>query len=288
MEFIILTGMSGAGKTNALHSMEDIGYYCVDNIPPSLIDTFYDLCDKSSDKRMKKVAVVADSRSGNIYDELAEILKKAKIDKKPYKVLFLDSQSFSLLNRYKETRRKHPLSLFMTDGSLENAISLEKQFVKPIKEMADFIVDTTDLSSSQLKERIITLFTNSVLDKLIVNCISFGYKYGIPLEADMIIDVRCLPNPFYVAELSKKTGLDSEVRDYVLNNDVTKEFVEKLLSFLDFNIKEYQEEGKSEFIIGVGCTGGQHRSVTIARLINQHLIDNNITSSIHHRDIWKA
>lgn len=288
MEFVVLTGMSGAGKTNALHSMEDLGFYCVDNLPPALLATFYDLCINSSDSRMKKVAVVADSRSGNIYKELADSLTKARAENKTFKILFLDANKETLLRRYKETRRKHPLAKDFSDGSVQEAIELEDNLVKPFREMSDFIIDSSGLSSAQLRERVQTLFTHSPIDGLIVNCISFGYKYGVPLEADMIVDVRCLPNPFYVPELNPKTGLDQDVRDYVMNSNVSSVFVNRLFNFLDFSIPQYQKEGKSEFVIGVGCTGGKHRSVTIARLINSHLIDKNISSSIHHRDIWKA
>ena len=288
MEFVILTGMSGAGKTYALHVLEDFGYYCVDNLPPALLDTFYDLCENSVDNRMKKTAVVADSRSGNIYYELAEILKTFKIEKKRFSLLFLDSNDQVLLKRYKETRRKHPLLDIIDSNSTEEAITLEFEIVRPIREMADYVIDTSDISSSQLRERMQTVFTSSFVDNFRVTCVSFGFKHGTPREADIVIDVRCLPNPYYVPHLKNKTGLDKEVRDYVMDSEVSEEFLKRLYDFLDFALPQYKREGKSELVIGIGCTGGQHRSITIARLLNSHFIDKSINSSVHHRDIWKA
>ncbi|MBQ8057264.1 MAG: RNase adapter RapZ [Ruminococcus sp.] len=288
MEFVIITGLSGAGKTSALHAMEDIGFYCVDNIPPLLLDTFYDLCDNSVDKRMKKVAVVVDMRSGTMFNELADLISKCKLSGKRFKILFLDTKAETLIIRYKETRRKHPLSSEFSGGSLEKAVGLEVELMKPVKIISDYVIDTSHMTPKQLKERVTNMFTQNSGDGMLVTCMSFGFKYGIPLEADLIFDVRCLPNPFYIKELKHKTGLDEEVRQYVLGFDVTKEFVEKLIDFLDYTIPLYKEEGKSEVVIGIGCTGGKHRSVTLARLLNSHFNDNNQQSAIHHRDIWKA
>lgn len=288
MEFVIITGISGAGKTSALHAMEDIGFYCVDNIPPMLLDTFYDLCDNSADKRMKKVAVVVDMRSGDMFNDLADIISKSKLSGKRFKILFLDTKTDTLLIRYKETRRKHPLSSEFTGGSLEKAVDLEVELMKPVKIISDYVIDTSYMAPKQLKERVTAMFTEGSSDSMLVTCMSFGFKYGIPLEADLVFDVRCLPNPFYINELKHKTGLDEEVRQYVLGFDVTTEFIEKMISFLDYSIPLYKEEGKSELVIGIGCTGGKHRSVTLARLLNSHFNDNNQQSAIHHRDIWKA
>ena len=288
MEFVILTGLSGAGKTNALHAMEDIGFYCVDNLPPLLLDTFYDLCDNSTDTRMKRVAVVADVRSGEMFGELSDVLQKAKLDGKRFKILFLDAKLDTLVIRYKETRRKHPLSGEMVTGSVEEAIELEDELMKPVREMADYVIDTTYVTPTQLKERVTTLFTGGIGDSLLVTFMSFGFKYGIPPEADLIFDVRCLPNPFYIPELKPLTGLDEAVVDYVMGFDVSKQFMQKLADFIDFTLPLYQQEGKSEVVIGIGCTGGKHRSVTVARLLNTHLIEKNQKSATHHRDIWKA
>ena len=288
MEFVILTGLSGAGKTNALHAMEDIGFYCVDNLPPLLFDTFYDLCENATDTRMKRVAVVADARSGEMFGELSDVLQKAKLDGKRFKTLFLDAKLDTLVIRYKETRRKHPLSGEMVSGSVEEAVELEDELMKSVREMADYVIDTTFMTPAQLKERVTTLFTGEIGDSLLVTCMSFGFKYGIPMEADLIFDVRCLPNPFYIPELKPLTGLDEAVVDYVMSFDVSGQFMKKLADFIDFTLPLYKQEGKSEVVIGIGCTGGKHRSVTVARLLNTHLVEQNQKSATHHRDIWKA
>ncbi|MBQ9680536.1 MAG: RNase adapter RapZ [Ruminococcus sp.] len=288
MEFIILTGLSGAGKTNALHAMEDSGYYCVDNLPPTLLGTFYDLCETATDSRMKKVAVVADARSGEMFADIPDVLSKLRLDGKRFKILFLDAKPDVLLVRFKGTRRKHPLISEITSGSIEEAVELEDELMKGVKAMADYVVDTTVMTPNELKERVTTLFTSGASDSLLVTCISFGFKYGIPPEADLVFDVRCLPNPFYVKELKSMTGLDEAVRDYILGFEVTDQFMEKLYTYIDFTLPLYRQEGKSELVIGVGCTGGKHRSVTVARLLNAHFLENGQKSSIHHRDIWKA
>ena len=288
MDFVIITGLSGAGKTSALHAMEDIGFYCVDNIPPLLLDTFYDLCENSADKRMKKVAVVADMRSGNMFNELADIISKSKLSGKRFKMLFLDTKRDTLVIRYKETRRKHPLAQDFAGGSVESAVDLEIELMKPVKIISDYVIDTSYTTPKQLKERVTTMFSQGSDSGMLITCMSFGFKYGIPMEADLIFDVRCLPNPYYIKELKHKTGLDEDVRKYVLDFDVTQQFIDKLINYLDFTIPLYKEEGKSELVIGIGCTGGKHRSVTLARLLNSHFNDNNQQSAIHHRDIWKA
>ena len=288
MEFVILTGLSGAGKTNALHAMEDNGFYCVDNLPPLLLDTFYDLCENSTDNRMKRVAVVADARSGEMFAEIADVLQKAKLDGRRFKILFLDAKLDTLVIRYKETRRKHPLLGEMVSGSTEEAVELEDELMKAVREMADYVIDTTFMQPAQLKERVTTLFSGDIHDSLLVTFVSFGFKYGIPMEADLIFDVRCLPNPYYVPELKPLTGLDEAVVDYVMSFEVSRQFMQKLSDFIDFSIPLYKQEGKSEVVIGIGCTGGKHRSVTVARLLNTHLIERSQKSSTHHRDIWKA
>ncbi|MBQ4238848.1 MAG: RNase adapter RapZ [Ruminococcus sp.] len=288
MEFVILTGLSGAGKTNTLHAMEDSGFYCVDNLPPLLLDTFYDLCDSSTDTRLKKVAVVADARSGELFADIPEVLSKLRLDGKRFKILFLDAKPDVLLVRYKGTRRKHPLIGEITSGSLEEAVALENDLMKGVREMADYVIDTTMMTPNELKERVTTLFSAGAGDTLLVTCMSFGYKYGIPPEADLVFDVRCLPNPFYIKELKALTGLDEAVRSYILDFDVSKRFVEKLYDYIDFTLPLYRKDGKSELVIAVGCTGGRHRSVTVARLLNTHFLENGQKSSIHHRDIWKA
>ena len=288
MEFVILTGLSGAGKTNALHAMEDSGYYCVDNLPPLLLDTFYDLCDNSTDTRLKKVAVVADARSGEMFAEIPDVLSKLRLDGKKFKILFLDAKPDTILVRFKSTRRKHPLIDEIISGSIEEAVGFESELMKGVKAMADYVIDTTLMNPNQLKERVTTLFSAGAGDMLLVNCVSFGYKYGIPSEADMVVDVRCLPNPFYVKELKNLTGLDEPVRDYILSSAVTGDFLKKLFDYIDYTLPLYRQDNKSELVIGVGCTGGKHRSVTVARLLNSHFLENGQKSALHHRDIWKA
>ncbi len=287
MEFVIITGSSGAGKTNVLHMMEDIGFYCVDNIPPALLSTLYDLCNTTSDKRMKRVAVVIDVRGGNVFDTLVKELSKFRKEGKNVKILFLDSKNDTLLIRYKETRRKHPLTDLYSNITIKDAVELEKQLLKPIKANADYIIDTTNMSLKLLRERVATLFLENVKDGLIVTCMSYGFKYGIPLEADLLLDVRCLPNPFYIDELKKQTGLDEPVRSYVMGFEESVEMANRYLEFLKYTLPLYRKEGKSELVIGVGCTGGKHRSVTIACYLNTKLTEAGYRSGIHHRDIWK-
>lgn len=288
MEFIIITGLSGAGKTNALHAMEDIGYYCVDNLPPLLLDTFYDLCENSADARMKKVAVVADARSGNMFTEIADVINRAKLAGQSFKILFLDAKLDTLLIRYKETRRKHPLSYELKGGTVEDAVAMEARLMQDVKAMADYVIDTTYMNLKQLKERVVSLFTGDSGDSLQLIFVSFGFKYGIPLEADLIFDVRCLPNPFYVKELRPLTGLDESVREYILQYDETAEFMKRLTDFLDYSVPLYKAEGKSEVVIAIGCTGGKHRSVTVARLLYTHFTEQLQKTTIHHRDIGKS
>lgn len=287
MEFLIISGLSGAGKTVAMHSLEDIGFYCVDNLPAALITTFYDLCSNSNDEKMKRVALVTNIRSKSDYLMYADSLSKLKNDNKYYKVLFLDTAENVLLTRYKSTRRKHPLSN-RDDSTTASAVRLESSLLAPIKQSADFVIDTTNLSAAQLKERVTTLFLGDSRLGFTVTCMSFGFKYGLPMEADLVFDVRCLPNPFYIEELKYKTGLDKEVRDYVLKWEQTNGLYEKIEQYVDYTLPLYVKEGKSQLIIGFGCTGGKHRSVTLAGKMYDHLLEIGQPAALHHRDIRKA
>ena len=287
MEFLIISGLSGAGKTVAMHSLEDIGFYCVDNLPAALITTFYDLCSNSNDEKMKRVALVTNIRSKSDYLMYADSLSKLKNDNKYYKVLFLDTAENVLLTRYKSTRRKHPLSN-RDDSTTASAVRLESSLLAPIKQSADFVIDTTNLSAAQLKERVTTLFLGDSRLGFTVTCMSFGFKYGLPMEADLVFDVRCLPNPFYIEELKYKTGLDKEVRDYVLKWEQTNGLYEKIEQYVDYALPLYVKEGKSQLIIGFGCTGGKHRSVTLAGKMYDHLLEIGQPAALHHRDIRKA
>ncbi len=286
MEFVIITGLSGAGKSVAMRSMEDIGYYCVDNIPPVLVTTFYDLCEKSSDERMKKMAVVTDVRSGDVFTDLFTALDRLKSEDKPYKILFLDARDEVLLRRYKETRRKHPL-IDVTKGSTEDALLLERRLLMQVKARADYVIDTSLLAQMQLKERISSLFLGGLSMGMTVTCLSFGFKYGIPSEADLVFDVRCLPNPFYIPELKRHTGLEACVFDYVMQFEQSKGFAERMLALVDYSLPLYLREGKSQLVIAAGCTGGKHRSVTMTRILYKHILESGQKVIVHHRDIAK-
>lgn len=285
MEFLIVTGLSGAGKSRAVNALEDIGFFCADNIPPKIIPTFYELSQQAKGS-LSHVAVVTDVRGGDMFSSLIETLNKMIKENKDYKILFLDAKDYILVNRFKETRRKHPLAENCL-GSLEQAVKLERDVLRPVKERADYIIDTSFLSPAQLKERISSLFLGDASDALMIHCVSFGFKYGIPQESDLVFDVRCLPNPFYVEKLKNLTGLDEPVRDYVMKWDQTKGFVQKCFDLIDYMIPLYCDEGKSQLVIAIGCTGGHHRSVTLTQLLYSHLLGRDLRASVSHRDIHK-
>ena len=287
MEFVIITGMSGAGKTSALHVLEDIGYYCVDNIPASLLSTIYTLCSTSHDVMMKRVAVVVDVRGSEKFEEMYSEIETFKNTHDDVSIIFFDAKVDCLVIRYKETRRKHPLAERLKDGSVADAVEFEKALMLPIKNIADYKIDTTYMSGKQLRERVMSMFMEDTSQSLTLTFMSFGFKYGIPLEADLIIDVRCLPNPFYIPELKQLTGLDEVVRDYVLNSEDTQEFLKRTLNLLDFSVPLYLKEGKSELVVGIGCTGGKHRSVTIAMQLDEHFLQKGYKCIIQHRDVKK-
>lgn len=286
MEFIIVTGLSGAGKTQAMHSMEDIGFFCVDNLPPALIPVFYDLCLKS-ESAMDRVAVVTDTRGGELFKSFFTAAESLKRDGKAYRILFLDAGDNILVRRFKETRRRHPLSDDL-GGSVEQAVRLEREMLRPLRENSDFVIDTGGLSPAQLKSRIAELFLTSASDSLSVHCISFGFKFGIPMEADLVMDVRCLPNPFYVPQLKEKTGLDQEVFDYVMQFEESRQLLERLKALLEYSLPLYVKEGKSQLTIAVGCTGGKHRSITFARLLGEYCQQLGYRCSVQHRDAYRT
>lgn len=287
MEFVIISGMSGAGKTSALHIMEDIGYYCVDNIPTSLLQTLYKLCKDSSDKAMKRVAVVVDVRGNGDYEAMYDDLENFKKNNEGVSILYIDAKVDSLIVRYKETRRRHPLTERLKDGSVAAAVKEEQRLLVPVKTLADYSIDTTFMSIKQLRERIISMFLENSSNSIMLTFMSFGFKYGIPLESDLIIDVRCLPNPFYIAELKEHTGLEKCIQDYVLDSEETQEFVKRLIDWLDYSLPLYLKEGKSELVVGIGCTGGKHRSVTIAELLDNYFMEKGYKCIVQHRDVKK-
>ena len=285
MEFVILTGLSGAGKTRAMHALEDIGFYCVDNLPPALIPVFYDLCEKSEGLQ-QRIAVVTDTRGGELFKSFFSALETLKAQGKAYKILFMDAAEGVLVNRFQETRRKHPLAEAM-QGSLEQAVRLERDMLRPVKEISDFVIDTSLIPVAQLKQHISDLFLQNNKDAIAVHCMSFGFKHGIPLAVNMVFDVRCLPNPFYVPELRPLTGLDEAVRDYVMNCPETTGFKQRFTDMIDYMLPLYVKEGKSQLVIAVGCTGGHHRSVALAQYMHDHLKDMGVRVSVTHRDMLK-
>ncbi len=286
MEFIIVIGLSGAGKSSAMNTLEDIDYYCIDNIPPVMISTFYDLSKNSSDPKLSRIAVVTNIRDSSDYKELRQALSSMRLNGAEYKVLFLDSRDDVLISRYKQTRRKHPL-LDACNGSTTDAVKLERELLSPIRQSANYIIDSTFLSPIQLKERVEKLFLHYDSRSITISCMSFGFKYGILAEADLVFDVRCLKNPYYIEELKHKTGLDKEVRDYVMSEDESVIMYNKIEELLDFSIPLYEKEGKSQLTIGIGCTGGHHRSVTFALMLYNHLTQKGYRTIISHRDILK-
>lgn len=285
MEFLIVTGMSGSGKTNVMHFLEDMGYYCVDNLPPQLISKFADICAQTG-KSVEKVAIAIDIRVGDFINHISDNLNELKSQGVPLKVLFLDTTDDVLLNRYKESRRRHPLDE-LSNGSLSLAISIEREKLVSLKEMADYSVDTSMLSIAALHEKIANIFLEHQSDSMIIDLLSFGFKYGIATEADLVFDVRCLPNPYYIPELKKLTGCDSKVSDYVMSFEQSQTVYEKLKSLVDYLIPLYVSEGKSRIVIAFGCTGGKHRSVTFVEYFYKHLKDRYGNVRKNHRDIQK-
>lgn len=285
MNFVIITGMSGAGKTEAVKCFEDMGYYCIDNMPPALFSKVAKICSKS-ESDINKIAFVIDTRGGSMLTNLEAYLDEFEKENGKCTILFLDTESDILIKRYKETRRKHPLS---SDGNLTDCIEKERALLDGVKKRASYVLDTSCLKPRQLKEYIYELFSgeNGIKHSFTVSIVSFGFKYGVPLDSDTVFDVRFLPNPFYIPELKPKTGLDSEVADYVNSFDITGEFMGKLNDMMEFLLPNYISEGKSNLVISIGCTGGKHRSVTVANNLGAFLKDLGYKVIVSHRDINK-
>lgn len=281
-KLVIITGMSGAGKTIAVQSLEDLGFFCVDNLPPVLIPKFAELIEQSKG-RIGKVALVIDLRGREFFTSLSESLRYLNENYTlTHEILFLDATDSTLVQRYKESRRKHPLA--PTGAPLEG-IQQERKLLEELKGHATQVIDTSSLKPAQLKEKIISRFTNLENSGISINVISFGFKYGIPIDADLIFDVRFLPNPHYVDNLRPNTGQDPDVYDYVMKWTETQEFLAKLLDMLHFLVPQYKKEGKSQIVIGIGCTGGKHRSVAIAEYLGK-MMGNSETEVVRvsHRD----
>ena len=282
---VIVTGMSGAGKTQAVNALEDIGYYCVDNIPPRLITKFADL-PADSGGNISKIALVVDVRSQELFSEYAKCVEEFSLQGLPFKVLFLDCDNQSLFNRYKETRRRHPL-FSDTILTLEQAIAHERILLESAKEDADYVVDTSNFSAMQLRAKVKDLFIKDASSPMMLTCNSFGFKHGIPADSDLLFDVRCLPNPFYNESLRDLTGLDDPVRSFVLADHHAKELFSRLTGLIDYLIPLYTQEGRSQLVISIGCTGGHHRSVVFCEHLVAHLADQGVTATATHRDILR-
>jgi UPF0042 nucleotide-binding protein len=283
MRFLIVTGLSGAGKTEAIRCLEDIGYFCIDNMPPTLIPKFAEACFKT-DGKIDRIALVIDIRGGEFFGDLFESLVYLKEHGYQYEILYLEASDEVLVKRYKESRRKHPLS---PDGRVINGIQKERNLLREVRQRADHVIDTSRLKSRELKDEIFKIYSEEgrVESEFAVTVLSFGFKYGIPVDSDLVFDVRFLPNPFYIPELKEQSGNDASVKEYVMGHNVTQEFVAKLSDMLDFLIPSFIAEGKRQLIVSIGCTGGRHRSVAIANAIFEKLRDAGLRVNIEHRDI---
>lgn len=284
MRFVIVTGMSGAGKSSVLKMLEDVGYFCVDNLPIQLINKFAQLAHDENSK-IDKVALGIDIRSGQDLDEIDEILKDTIESGYKHEILFLESSTQVLIKRYKETRRTHPL---LGEGRVEDGIELERIKLAFLKKSADYIIDSSQLLIKELRSEVEKIFVhNEDYDNLFITVLSFGFKYGIPADSDLVFDVRFLPNPFYLPELRPKTGNDIEVKDFVMKTGEADKFLDQLNNMLRFLLPNYIQEGRNQLVVSIGCTGGKHRSVTIANKITEKLLDLGHSVKVQHRDIMK-
>lgn len=285
MQFVIVSGLSGAGKSKTASFLEDIGFYCVDNMPTDLIPQFAQLC-MATKGRYERVALVTDVRASLTFDGLFKALDSLDQMKLQYTIVFVEASNDVIIKRYKETRRKHPLS---KDGSdLMSSVERERQLLEPIRNRANAIIDTSALSTAKLRGEIINLVAGDLKDRaMTVTVMSFGFKYGLPVDADLVFDVRFLPNPYYLPELRHKTGMDHEVRDFVFSYQQTKDFVEKVEDLLAFSLPSYVDEGKTNLVVAIGCTGGKHRSVSVARELGEFVARKGYSLTISHRDLGR-
>jgi len=283
IHIVIVSGLSGSGKSTAINALEDIGYFCVDNLPPNLIPTFIELCASSSE-RIPKVGLVMDIREGIFLESAPDVIKELK-QENGYEVelLFLESSDEALVRRYKETRRKHPLS---TDGNILEGISTERKMLSRIKDLADHIINTSPFNVHQLREIIQNTFGKTAPKKMSINFLSFGYKYGFPYDADIVFDVRFLPSPQFVEGLKNLTGSDKEVKNFIFKDKDTGKFIQKLVDLLKFLIPRYEKEGKSYLTVAIGCTGGKHRSVVITNKVAEKF--KRHSPNVWHRDVLKS
>lgn len=280
MQFVIITGLSGAGKSEAIRSFEDLGYFCVDNLPANLIPRFYEMCEESS--AIDRAAVVCDLRGGHFFDHLHESLEALERSGREYRILFLEAPEDVLVRRFKGSRRRHPLA---TAGGILEGIREERKRLEGVRGRAHRIIDTGSLTPHQLKEVIAKEFVEEPRERMTIRVVSFSYKEGVPPDADLVFDVRFLPNPHWVESLAPLTGKDAGVVDYVFKWPVTRQFVEKLFSLMDFLVPQYINEGKSHLVVGIGCTGGRHRSVALAERLADFLSGRGYRASVDHRDL---
>ena len=287
MEFIIVSGLSGAGKSTVMSILEDTGFFCVDNLPPVLIPKFAELC-MAGTGAYERVAMVCDIRGGQTFDGLFEALDTLAQMHFDYKILFVDADTETIIKRYKETRRSHPL--MAEDMTLTQAVERERQAMEPVRERAAYTIKTTLMSTKKLRGEVLRLFApnREKREEMSITVTSFGFKYGIPMEADLVFDVRFLPNPFYVEDLRHRTGLDEPVRDYIFSHEETHEFMDHLRRLMTFLLPRYVEEGKSTLVIAVGCTGGKHRSVAVTRALRQSIEELGYHAGETHRDMTRA
>ena len=282
---LIVTGMSGAGKTQVMQALEDMGYFCVDNLPPVLIPKFSEVC-RQAGSRLRRVALVVDIRGGEFFDSLSDALTTLKAMQVPYEIVFMDATDETLVRRYKESRRSHPLA---PEGRITAGLQKERSILESIRHRADYIIDTTQMKTANLKQYLRKTFeaADDNRQRLAVTVLSFGFKHGVPMDADMIWDVRFLPNPYYIPELRHHTGCEKCVQEYVMSFEQSRTLLEKLKDLLDFLIPLYIQEGKSRLVIAFGCTGGKHRSITFTELIGDYLISKGMHVVKQHRDIGK-
>ncbi len=285
MQFVIVSGLSGAGKSKTASFLEDIGFYCVDNMPTDLIPQFAQLC-MATKGRYERVALVTDVRASLTFDGLFKALDSLDQMQLQYTIVYVEASTEVIIKRYKETRRKHPLA---KDGSeLTAAVERERQLLEPIRNRANAIIDTSALSTAKLRGEVINLVAGDLKDRaMTVTVVSFGFKFGLPVEADLVFDVRFLPNPYYIPELRNLTGLDSEVRDFVFSYQQTRDFTEKVEDLLSFCLPSYVDEGKTNLVIAVGCTGGKHRSVSVARELGDFIARKGYSVTLSHRDLGR-
>ncbi|SHI98490.1 RNase adapter RapZ [Propionispora hippei] len=284
VRLVIITGMSGAGKTQVVRTMEDIGYFCVDNLPPALIPKFAELCTQSAGQ-VNKVALVVDIRGREFFGTLIQVLEEMETQGYVYEILFLEASDETLIRRYKESRRRHPMA---PHGRISAGIASEREKVESVRGRANHIIDTSVTTTAELRDKVISLFAcECAQERMSITVVSFGFKHGMPLDADMMFDVRFLPNPFYVESLRKKSGTVEMVGEYIWKWPITQQFMEKLSALLEFLVPNYIQEGKNNLVIAIGCTGGMHRSVFVAHKIYEGLRSKGYKVNIEHRDVQK-